>query len=128
MANYGSVVRMFGEGQCAIDSNPHFRISIKTRTVQEKVAKMVKKFKTKNRKNLFSSGLGGEEFPMEETLASVVEEMDREQEAERKEKDETTRAEKRKLEVGELVLKMSFVWEWRRWLWQHQLRAEVKGM
>lgn len=93
VAKYCSIICRFEEATRAINSNTHFRINIKTRAVREKIAKMVKENKTKDRKDRASSGFGGEESLVKDMLAGIVEEMDGVQEARKKK--EVRRAEKR---------------------------------
>lgn len=104
MAGYGSVQKQFDVATEVLNKNPRFRPTLKTRAVQEQFNNLLKEFRKEDAKDSAMSGVETEMTPLQHMISSVVTAVDEIQAAEKKEKDETTKAEARKAEAARRVL------------------------
>lgn len=104
IAKYGSVQNKFHDAANSANADPGFLFPFKTRAIQEKVGKMMKEFRQWDARDRAKSGTADGLSPIDELLSSVVDAGDDMRESDKKEKEDASRAERRKLEAGRRVI------------------------
>lgn len=107
VAGYGKKEKKFEEAVEKINANPNFRVTVKTRAVQEKFNSMLKEFRKRDSKDRKKSGVSDDMTEEDKLMSSIIDAVDDMQEAEDVAKGKAAEAESRKRAASDRVLAMA---------------------